>query len=208
MTQFEIMKFKREYSIAFPSSDPKFAHKLQYAERKIEHLTQLKQNGVCKTAEEAKVVEDAIQAWDVIRLKLSPKVHTAVRLPMQASSPVPRPPQWSFREFCDELELMSPENCGHFVESSEAHEMVLRLDKAIEAFQALETLPPETFAKYNKILVGWSKGFKALRSRLNMSFGNSEKKGAPASYLAKRATKQANSRDVRSRAQSPKGSKK
>lgn len=205
MTQFEIMKFKREYNIAFPSPDPKFPHKLHYAERKLEHLAQLKENGVCKNEDETKVVEEAIRAWDVIRLKLSPKVHTAERLPMKSASPMPR---WSFRDFCSEMEIASPENCGHFVESSEAHEMVLRLEKAQEALLAKENLPPDLVEKYAKILVGWGKGFKALRARLNMSFGNSEKKGAPASYLAKRAAKQANSREVRNRAQSPKGSKK
>ena len=180
-----------------PSQEKDFPHKLSYAERQIQHLTSLLENGAAKNPEARKMIEDTLQGWEKIRDRLIPEVVTT-ESPMQKTETRP----WSFRDFCSQHSIASPDNCTHFVESSEAHEMILKIEEAISH------LPEDSDLKYNRILTTWTKIFKSMRTRLNMSFGTPKKKNLPAEYLANKKRKRENSQLARSNGKNAKDKKK
>lgn len=116
-----------------------------------------------------------------------------------AARPV-RPPKFSFGRFCEEHGLVSPARAASDLTAEGAKAA------ADQIYRSLEALPKDQ-DDYNKRLRSWIKAYKGMASRLSMSFGSEERKGPPASYLAKRAAKQAKDREIRSKMQTTGGKK-
>lgn len=198
--KFDTTLFRRTWQVKVPAKqDIKdaqgWASSAKYSEKQRKHIASLldpKTRRKIWTAEERAFLDEVDRLWltELTQLDDHPLAEEGKKL---------LAPKFNFTRFCTERDLSSPTNIS-VTTAAEAKAAEERIVLALPDVPAAET-------RAHKILRGWMKEFSALRRRYETSYGHEDRRGPPASYLAKKNLKRAASAETRQKMQSPAGKK-
>lgn len=189
MLHIEMTPVQQKFMKAFQVRLPGDGDRLVETEH-LRHLLRVVPEG----SEEAQIVFSILTAWE--------KTETVtVKPPTPAASKPKEPtPAWTFEAACKEAGVVDPD--------SEIWTDVKEVEAQLKGIEKMLSTLPRGEHNARRRLITWEKSYRVKRGRLGLAFGGEDRRGPPASYLARKAAKRANDQKVRAGMQQAKGQKK